>query len=280
VKIAKFGIGLLAAGLFAAPALGGQIEVTPSNMNGWSFLSTDSNGDPAVSAPYTNAVGQMVTGPGTPPLGTGSAELKTGAGGGDGSEQITTDNFDGDSLSSLTALGYSTYDVTNNGDQFPYLKISFTSPEGDDAIFFEPPYQTPSSGNPALPNQGATQMNTWQTWDVLDGGFWDDNGVLSSPGTFEDANDLGVQPLSTFLSAYAGATITGVSLRVGYASPSDNFEGYMDNFTIGVNGATTNYDFDPNPAVVTPLPSAIYGAGALLIGLMGYRLSRNQPKTA
>jgi len=42
----------------------------------------------------------------------------------------------------------------------------------DDLLFFEPVYQTPAHGNPALPDQGPTLLNAWQQWDALAGGWW------------------------------------------------------------------------------------------------------------
>jgi hypothetical protein len=252
------------AGLIAAaiPAYAGTTVVTPSNMNGWSFLTTDNNGDPA---PGNGNTAQMVTGPSTPPLGTGSAQLATAPGQGDTSAQITTDGFDGMALSSLTALSYSTYDTVNNGQQFPYLKISLNN---GDALFFEPPYQTPSTGNPALPDQGATALNTWQTWDALDGGWWDNNGVFN-PGTSEPGSD-GVDSIANYLALDPSVTITGISLRVGYASASDDFNGYVDDVTI--NGTT--YDFEPGSASAPDNASTFaLTLGALAsVGFVGRKL--------
>ena len=116
----------------------------------------------------------MVTGPDTPPLGTGSANLATGNGvtGGEGAEILSNSGYAGTALSSLTALSYSTYDTLNNGQQFPYLSLEIslgTTIKGNsyDQLFFEPPYQTATTGNPSLPNQGATALNTWQSWNAL-----------------------------------------------------------------------------------------------------------------
>jgi len=62
---------LLGSLLIAAPVSAGVINVTPSNMDGWAFSNTD-------NAPFINASGGMVTGPGTPPLGAGSAQFIVG----------------------------------------------------------------------------------------------------------------------------------------------------------------------------------------------------------
>jgi hypothetical protein len=245
-----------------------MVTVSPGNMNGWSFLTTDNNGDPA---PGNGNIAQMVTGPGTPPLGTGSAQLATASGQGDTSAQITTSAFNNISLSSLTSLSYSTYDTVNNGQQFPYLKISLNN---GDALFFEPPYQTPSTGNLSLPNQGATVMNQWQSWNALVGGWWDNNGEFTA-GT-------GVNSITAYLGLITtdpNVEITGISLRVGYASPGDNFNGYVDDVTIGTGSGTTTYDFEPEGgASAVPEPTTFIAGGLLLLpfGVSALRMLRKK----
>lgn len=244
-------IGLTAAGLFiGSSAFASDVVVTPANMNGWSFLTTDNNGDPA---PGNGNTAQMVTGPATPPLGTGSAHLATAPGQGDSSAQITTTLYNGIALSSLTSLSYNTYVTVNNGQQFPYMKISLSD---GNALFFEPPYQTPGAGGPSVVNQGSTVMNQWQSWNALIGGWWDNNGTLGYGGY------NGVGTLATYEAANPNLLIEGISLRVGYASPEDNFNGYVDGVTIGTDAGTTTYDFEPNSSSV---PDA--GATAMLLGI-------------
>ena len=166
---------------------------------------------------YAGSVAQMVYGPASPPLGVGSAQLATAPSHGDASASITTSSFDGTPLSSLTSLSYSTYDTVNNGQPFPYLALSVSlngTPTGpQDVLFFEPPYQSPATGNPSLPNQGAPVMNTWQTWNALEGGWWDNNGNFN-PGTTEGSTP-GVNSLTAFLLLYPNATL--IDIRTGPA---------------------------------------------------------------
>jgi hypothetical protein len=235
------------------------VVVRPSSMDGWTAQIDDPTGTPVPNISYTNAYCNgsvsFVTGPSTPPLGIGSAELKTGNGttGGDCAAQLRNSDYSGVKLSSLSALSYSTYDTVNNGQQFPYLSL-FVNLEGnasagfDDVLFFEPPYQTHSTGNPSLPNQGSTAYDQWQSWNALEGGWWDNNGI-GTPGGPCGPGCPGVQPLSAWTSAYPNAVIVndptygaGVSLLVGYASARDQFDGNVDAFTINA----TTYDFEPN----------------------------------
>jgi hypothetical protein len=264
-------------------AVADTVVVTPSNMNGWTLNSFDPDGNIVNSGNYFGTAA-MATGPATPPLGVGSAHLATPVGFGAGGAAIATLSYDGTLLSSITSLSYSTYDVTNNGQQFPYLgiKINTNDPNPNhastDTLFFEPPYQQPSTGNSALPDQGPTVQDQWQSWNALVGGFWDNNG-LATPGT-------GVEPLSFFLAptAYPLATIAqgshpglgGIAMRVGFGSDGETEDGSVDAFTIGVADVNTTYDFEPDTAAV-PEPSRIIAraglGGMALIGL-AWRLRR------
>ena len=274
------GVSAIAAfGLAPTTSSAATVDVTPTSMGSWAFDNRDGNG--VIGANPTASAG-MVTGPSTPPLGTGSANLSTGNGttGGDGASELRNTAYAGVPLSAITALSYSTYNTLNNGQQFPYLglTISTTGPgPTDDILFFEPPYQTPTSGNPSLPNQGATALNTWQSWNALTGGWWDNNGT-ANPGT-------GVESLSFFLAQFPNATIEnaasglgGVRFDVGFASPGDQFNGNIDAFTIGVNGSNTTFNFDPAVAT-TPLPAALpLFAGGL--GVIGFLAGRRKRKNA
>lgn len=251
----KYLVATLIITSLASVSYGGTVVVSPGNMGSWAFGTADNTGTPPGNP---GDIAQMVNGPATPPLGTGSAQLSTAPGHGDEAAFISTSAYDGIALSNLTSLSYSTYDTANNGSQFPYIQLSVattgTGP-ADDILFFEPPYQNPSSGNPSLPNQGATAMNTWQLWDAKVGGWWDNNGV-ENPGT-------GVGSLSTYLATYPDATIEdnpfaggGIALTVGYASPGDFLTGYVDNVTIGTQGGgSTTFDFEtvPEPASLSLL---------------------------
>ncbi len=172
------------------------VLVDPADMGQWSFANASSSG--LVGANLYGS-GSMVVGPATPPLGIGSANLATGNGtnGGNGAEILSSTGYALTPLSSLTALSYSTYVTSNNGSQFPYLELEIEGTIGGvvnyDQLFFEPPYQTaPYTTHPSLPDQGAEVLNTWQTWNALEGGWWDNAGICS-PGAFESAFEPGCQ---------------------------------------------------------------------------------------
>jgi len=291
-RIVRFAVvpivsAIAAAALASSPAVAGVIDVTPVNMGDWAFANSDGN---LVVGNNPTGVGGMVYGPGTPPIGIGSANLATGNGtsGGDGGEELSTTGYAGVALSSLTALNYSTFVTQNNGSQFPYLVLEIaTGLSGVDAydqLFFEPPYQTPGTGNPSLPNQGATGLNEWQSWNALVGGLWDNDGIAGcgSPGS-------GVSSLASCIAAIEALGgdptiantrgngdldgVGGIYFQVGESDPTDIFNGYVDDFTIGVNGVDTTYNFDP---VAEPASLPLLGAG-----LLGFVLvwRRNRGKT-
>jgi hypothetical protein len=262
----------------------GRYSCKPVELHGWTLNSFDNNGAIVNNGPYFGTAA-MATGPATPPLGIVSAHLATPAGGGDGAAAIATEQFDGTLLSSITSLSYWTYDFTNNGQQFPYLAISinFNDPNNPnpspDTLFFEPPYQQPSTGNPLLPDQGPTVQNTWQNWNAFIGGFWDNNGTAGA-GT----GGPPVEPLSAFVATYPLATIAnggfpglgGIAMQVGFGSSGETEDGNVDAFTIGVAGVDTTYNFEPDTAAV-PEPSkiiALAGLGGMALIGLAWRLRR------
>jgi hypothetical protein len=216
-------------------------DVTPTNLQGWQI--------------QTSGTSQVTfeTGPATPPLGTGSAELSVGADG-SGAAQLRHPGYAGTRLGDITTLSYSTYvDQDGSGGQAPYIILQVDldgnlSTTGDRTLlFFEPAYQTaaffPSNPQPAL------MLDTWQTWDARNGGWWSTTGAAgASPGT-------GVKSINHILSQYPNATIHnaatglgGVRIVAGFGAGAwDNFIGNVDAFTIGISGSNTTFNFDPEP---------------------------------
>ena len=61
------------------------------------------------------------------------------------------------------------------------------------------------------------------------------------------------------------------SFTVGEASASNNFNGYVDNITVGINGVNTTYDMEPSPE---PSTIIMFGSGLVALGVLRYRKSR------
>lgn len=231
--------------LFASIAvLAATLVVSPANLQGWQI--------------QTSGTGQSVTfetGPGTPPLGIGSAEMSVGPNGA-GAAQLRQTEYGGTRLDSLTALSYSTYvQQQGSGGQAPYINLLIdTNNDGvaDDQLFFEPIYQTGTYGGDPVPNQcasvpGCVATGQWQTWNALEGGWW-----ALSAGTFGPP----LITLQTYLAAHPDATIVnsptgggGVRIIAGFGALAwDNFIGNVDKFVIGVNDGSNTYDFEPADA--------------------------------
>jgi hypothetical protein len=256
-------------------AFADTVVVSPGDMGSWSFVATDGTG---ALCPIC-AGGGMVTGPASPPLGVGSANLTVPTGesvgaGDSAASSIVSTALDGVSLSSLSALSYSTYDTMNNGSQYPFLQLmisytdSITHLASSDIIFFEPPYQTPGSGNGSLPDQGSpapTSTPIWQSWNALKGGWWDNNNFCS-PGT-------GVCSLNTLIVDLPDATITtdsngngGAQLTVGYADFTNSYDANVDAVQFGISDVSnTTYDFEPGSATPEPGTFVLFTGAGLLV---------------
>ena len=214
---------------FAGTAGAATVKVHPFDMDGW-ITQTDG----------TATVG-FVTGPGTPPLGVGSAELRVGSDG-DSGAQLRTGNHAGTELEDLTALSYNTFVQQDGlGGQAPYLILNVDNDGNgstDDLLFFEPAYQSAAY---LVADQGPLQTGVWQEWNARIGGWWSLNA-----GTFGPP----LVTLDIYAAAHPGARLaSGNSLRVvaGFgASTWNDFVGNADDVTVGVGGSDTTYDFEPD----------------------------------
>lgn len=231
---------IVVAPIIESPGGVKTVVVTPSNMHGWGAKVVSLSGKPTGLVIF-------IRGPGSPPSGAGSAGLFTE---GDGSQGVflSSATYANQPLAGLTALSYSTYAVAWNGQQIPYLKLDLDLDGNgtiDDFIFFEPAYQTPSSGNPSLPDQGAPALNVWQRWNAVAGGWWSMHGWAgATPGS-------GVKSLAQYLAAFPKVRIVnlpngdgGVRIVAGLASTSGVFSAYVDAFTIAFAYTGTTYDFE------------------------------------
>jgi hypothetical protein len=227
--------------------------VTPNSLNGW--LPQDS---------FPSGTAQFEDGPGTPPLGSGSLELNVGSAG-YATPLIRTDNFGLVRLDALTALSYSTYvDAFGDGagERAPYILIDLDldgDNQIDDQLFFDPAYQsTPVA------------LDTWQTWDALNGGWWSHNNIADAgPGA-------DVKTLAEYLAVAPDARIRSTSsgtfrlMAGGAGSDWNNFVGNVDNLTLATAAGSETYDFE---LTAVPLPTAAC-AGLMLSGILAAKRTR------
>ncbi|MFC7667659.1 hypothetical protein ACFQT0_09870 [Hymenobacter humi] len=117
----------------------------------------------------------------------------------------------------------------------------------DDELNFGPWYQTGRFILPGgVPDQGSSQLNTWQKWDALRGGWFAFTTVQ------EDPDHSGhVITMAAYKTKYPNAVIRnlanglgGFRIQAGGPIFSNNFIGYVDKLKIGVSGTNTTYDFE------------------------------------
>lgn len=251
------------------------LVVSPFGFNGWDIMNYDDGvaADIGSATTTSGTGGYFVTGAATPPIGSGSFKQEVGTNGNDAT-RLRTFAYDGILLSDIESLGYSTF-VETTGGQATYLQLRIdhdNDGDMDDALFFEPVYQTGGYGmlgySPgAVPDQctgivNCVDQNTWQTWNALTGGWWSNNDSAGGPP---------LTTLENYATQYPGARLInnpgtdGPALRLqsGFGAGAwDNFRGNVDNFIIGVQSGfnihTETFNFEPDAtapviAEVTPI---------------------------
>ncbi|MFN8512157.1 MAG: S-layer homology domain-containing protein [Thermomicrobiales bacterium] len=253
-------LNLVFAALVFVPAVGAAtVAVTPANLGSWTIQDATCGGS-------NTGIYDFIAGPGTPPLGIGSARFRIGTDG-DSYGGFRSTDLDGVRLDDLDTLSYSTYVSANVDGQAPYMTLSIDADgEGeftpgangsnDTTLFFEPVYQNGTYGGDPVPNQGNVTLNTWQTWDAFHGGWWDNNGAGGPP----------LITLATFLAANPDAEIIspgnpagGLAVRAGCGGAAwANFVGNLDNLSTGRSldnqpneRVDTTYNFDSIPQCTT-----------------------------
>jgi len=237
-------LGVIALSPIVASALppSGTVVVSTAQMAGWTVQLDTSTPNPPTAATA------FVAGPDVAPSGAGSVLLGVGSDG-DGGVQLRNPGYVGTLLSDVTVLSYSTYVSVYMGCQAPYIILSLDyTGDGvvDDALFFEPCYQSGTYGGDPIPAQGVPVLNTWQTWNALEGGWWAFNAFTFGPPLTTISSYIGSHPETRIVHSLSGAG--GVRIAAGYGAGAwDNFVGNVDSFTIGVGAAVTTFDFEPSP---------------------------------
>ena len=175
-----------------------------------------------------------MTGPGTPPAGSGSVHFVLN---GNARMAVGTRAHENTPLSAITKLEYSTYRASpTNGvwavalafDIDYDLTDSNTNWQG--RLTYEPYYS------------GSVNQGVWQTWNTLEGKWWasGDPGKtkcpISTPCTFAEVKNF---------FPNAGIRVGGfLWLKAG--GPWTVYDGNADKLVIGINGNETIYDFEPS----------------------------------
>lgn len=243
----------------------GTTVVSSVQMQGWETIS------------QRTASASFRTGPGTPPLQTGSLHLTTGPGnagpdlpqtgaGQGGKSWFSTQAYDGVKLADISSLSYSTYVTTSPGSSIIAPTLQFQvdidgNGTRDAAMVFEPYYSTITNGGP----QPDVTTGQWQNWDAKAGKWWFTGSAFTNdpgfPSQFCPSNCF--NPLAAIATQFPNAKIVtwypqadgfGAQFVAGQNSPGgpwNDFDGNVDNFVFGVNGAVNTFDFEAEPPTVS-----------------------------
>ncbi|MDQ3018501.1 MAG: hypothetical protein M3Q64_01375 [bacterium] len=236
-------LAAFAAGMFMVPpvqAADTTVVVTPSNMQGWGFFQETPTGS-----------GTMESGPSTPPLGTGSANLIVDSTGG---VILAKTAYAGTRLIDITNLEYGTYRVSGGPALAIALQMDFDNNTTDSDTAFKgrliyEPYHT-----------NTVTTGAWQTWDPMDssgsGNWWFSNGTIASTSGCAQANPC---TWSEVLTAFPNGGIRNTSNAAIYLKAgggwTGGFDGNVDALIVGVNGNNTRFNFEPNAPADTTDPA-------------------------
>ena len=204
-----------------------QLEDTPPT-NNWVFYYRL----------LPTSTGAFVTGPGDPPLGVGSFQMSTLT----VADKTTLFNYDhiGTRLADVTALSYQTYrdPSSDPGVALPSVNIEVdkSGPPyvlGDYLSLVFEPYLTYPNG---------IQSSTWQPWNAIAGKWWATRDIVID-GT-PCARQVCTFTWAQFVAAYPNATILG-GFGVNQGSANIRLLAATDALTIGHNGSTWTYNFEP-----------------------------------
>jgi hypothetical protein len=263
---------MLASVTLPAYAVPADIQVYPGNMHGWDFFQETAG----------SSTGSMVTGPFTPPIGVGSANLALGS----GSIVLGKAGYAGMRLDSINVLQYSTYRTSGPTDTAITLQFDIDSDVNDTntvyqgRLVYEPYHsQTVATGN-------------WQTWDTLvttgSGSWWFSRNLTPTSGqgcpqgnpcTWDEVirkfPNIAVRPVSGAVLLKAGTGGGPADLNVDKLVINNDVYDFGPVPTINL-GVADQFSLLAGTAIVTgasnELPLNI-GAGAAITTGAGNRIS-------
>jgi hypothetical protein len=200
---------------------------------GWEFVEETPTGS-----------GALVTGPGSPPYGVGSALLKIDS---TGREILTTGQYAGTRLDAITELSFYSYIKTGSYPFTPTIQLNVDYDNTDantnwqGRLVFEPYF---SYGNAAI------QLETWQKWEGIkdpqdDAAHWWASGAPGNTECPQSDPCTWNEVLAAFPNAAVHLGALGhIMLRAGGPWPNGG-EYYVDGLTITVSGSTKTFNFEP-----------------------------------
>lgn len=216
---------VVSAATVAAAGLSGTdapaIQVTTAHMQRWVFINDCGTGTPGTA---------LVSGPASPPLGMGSAQLTVGAS--NECVMLASPAYTGTLLSHITSMKYASYQSGPTAAITLQFDVRYhpsdTAYQG--RLVFEP-YQTGKAVN----------ASAWQNWNALEGKWWATKiTAVGSNGLCTQNNPCTWPQIQ--LNWPAASVLGNTLFKAG--SGWSSFSGNVDAFTISVDGVDTRYDFD------------------------------------
>ncbi len=218
------------------------VLVTPVDTMTWAFFQETAG----------VASGSLVTGPATPPLGTGSARLTVDTAAG---MAFGRAGYSGTKLSDITRLSYSSYQTSGA----PSVAIAFQFDVDSDLSDGNTGYQGRLVYEPSNDPANTINSGAWQTWDALSptAKFWGSGSGASRP--FSVACPQTAPCTKAFILANfpnigvrnGPSGTSGVILFKIGAGVSPAFDGNIDNLVLGVNSVNTTFNFESTPPNVS-----------------------------
>lgn len=208
-------------------------DLTAPAGGGWLFYN-DTN-DTFDNTP--GVLGDFVTGPGSAPLGLGSAQITIPAL--TGRTNLATYQFSGTLLSSITALSWDARTNDASAPSYLVMNVDFNGTNTwQQRLIYVPP---------------VAQLNTWETFDAFQGGAaaWRYSGA-TWPNTADPAGPTGpTKTWNQILALYPTAKILvsdpHVGIRVGNPGPAETVN--IDKF-VWETGAGNKQTFDFEPTIL------------------------------
>ena len=107
--------------------------------------------------------------------------------------------------------------------------------------------------------------------------WYSDNQFGPGADAVTFATYLAANPSATIIND-AAQGIGGIRVATGFASPGDNYNTYVDNFTIGTDAGEVTYNFEPldNGVVPEPMTLAVWSVLSLCGSAVAWRAKRRQ----
>lgn len=205
----------------------------------------------------------FVNGPLRPPLGVGSAEMRTPDN--PSKVQLFTDLFEGTTLASIRAISYSTLRsaAPTGSPATAALNIAVdldNSGTFDGTLVYEP-----------YMNGGDPGANVWKTWDAYAGGngkwWYTKAGTAANPiAALNACGQATPCAFSTYQSAAPFARVRG-GLGLNQGTFNAGVVSYVDNLTINTTSSASTFDLDPT----CETSNGLYETGVLSSIILGVR---------